>query len=1519
MTRNVGRRSILAGGALLAFVLCVASAVDAWAQAPRQAVPPKEPSAATAEEDASDNVFLPADRSTLQKLADSRKLIAEGRFGEAVRNLGAILESPEDFFYQPNQWSPVYRSLKTESQRLIGQMPREGRELYELQYGARARRLFDGALQTGDTKALAEVSRRFFHTRSGYEATFLLGLDHFDHGRPLAGALTLERLREAGSYVEEIEPTLSLTTAACWLQAGMSEKAREVLVALRKRQPTLRVTVAGREVPIFSDDSMAVNWLSGLIGANAIASATESDSWRMFRGNASRNGVAAGGMPLLNAEWRVASSDDPKMETYLKQFQRQVAEESVPTIPALFPLAVGDVVLMRTASNLLAVDFSTGKRLWEVPEDDTLEMAPGVPAAEVPMRRATMMAGVRQRLWVDMTYGTLSSDGRDVFAIEDLEVCYGPSGAVLFRPGRAAMRNLQLGPGMNNDQPAPFNRLAAYDIRTGRLKWNIGGPSGPHALRQAETFFLGPPLPLMGQLYVMGENKGEVRLLVLDGATGNLLWSQQLAVSEQGIAQDVLRRGAGASPSYADGVLVCPTSAGAIVGVELATRSLLWGFPYGRERGRNRTNVAMSMAPGQAGTSRWSDGDVCIADGRVLAAPVGCESLYCLSLIDGKELWRTARQNDLYVAAVDKNRAVLVGRRAIRALRMADGKPTWEGRTVTLPNEATPSGHGFLAGDQYFLPLSSAEVARVDLTAGKIAEVTKSRKESVPGNLICYRGWVISQGMEGVEAFYQLKTAKAESDRRLAANGEDADALSLRGQILLEAGKRSEAIVALRHAYQLEPDPRTRELLRETLLDGLRTEFVAYRDYSGQLERLLDEPEQRATYFRVMAEGLRQAGQWASAFAYYEKLIDREPRDRPLDQISKNLSVRRDRWVQNELALLRGEADDAVRAKIDAAIELRRKAAMESGSVEELRRFCDYFDKQPAAAEARAELARRLHRTGHLLEEELITRSDSVGRVEDAQAVVWPKGKIEIAPATKRNGPDATANNYGRHVVEMRGDPGPFLDDITIHYDEIRHMLSGNDAQGRQRWQLLLASEGSQHQGGYNRVLSHARAQGHLLLVVLSRKIFAIDMLGSARNGSPRLIWSQDLFGSNADPNAYQAFPWGLGNAPWQWQRQLMHATERASLLGPVSAEYVCFPRGRSLVAVDPRNGETLWIRQDVAPGSELFGDDDYVFVLSASREEATVLRAADGAIVGTRKTPRQSSQQTLASGERKTIYSRLDEFCLATIGRQLVLWWPEDGKRTLALIDPFEGRDVWSGRTFSAASHTSVVDNRTIGVMEPDGRFVLIDLRDGRTIADVKLEAEPTLIDITLLASGEQYFLLTRSSPMDGNPPANIQQILNGVSKPIYRGNLYAFDRQGKLQWPKPTVIENQFLLLEQPPQLPVLTFGCLTYEQKANGEGRQRMSVLVIDKRNGRVAYKTSYRNNIGLFSVSGDATAKMVDLMTPREIVKLTFTDKPLPPAEQQKAKSQGGSGVLQELWNSVENALGRLLDDLSPEGE
>ena len=212
---------------------------------------------------------------------------------------------------------------------------------------------------------------------------------------------------------------------------------------------------------------------------------------------------------------------------------------------------------------------------------------------------------------------------------------------------------------------------------------------------------------------------------------------------------------------------------------------------------------------------------------------------------------------------------------------------------------------------------------------------------------------------------------------------------------------------------------------------------------------------------------------------------------------------------------------------------------------------------------------------------------------------------------------------------------------------------------------------------------AQARVNGHLLLVSLGWRLVAIDTLGSKPNGTPRMLWSQDLIGSDLDPlNRQMAVQWGV--LPWQLQQQFGRIQEQSNLLGAVGHQYVCFQRFRNLTAVDPRSGETLWSRQDLPQGCTLFGDDQYVFALPPDREEATVLRAVDGELVGTRKVPRLAHRQRLPNDQQTTTFARVEETCLATLGRNLLLWWPEGNRRVLTLVDPLEGRDLWAGRKFS-------------------------------------------------------------------------------------------------------------------------------------------------------------------------------------------------------------------------------------------
>jgi outer membrane protein assembly factor BamB len=1621
--------------------------------------------AADSEKEDRDNVFVLPDRTVVQRLTQAKQLLADGAYSQAIELLDRILKSPQDSFFQPDKDMPaVHRSLKGEAQRLIGDMPRKGREEYLRKFEREARNLLTQAKAAGDPTALGDVSRRYFHTAAGYEATFLLGLHHFDHGRPLAAALTLQRLRDAAHDIEALEPQLSLILATAWLQVSGSdrsvvEKSRELLAEVKQRYGKYPLRVGGRQVRWFDREADALPWLTALVGAPSAQNAAEADRWGMFRGAPARNALTSGSPPLLNLRWEIPVSD-PDVEKLLRQTRQIRTDQDSLLLPSLHPLVVDDMVLLRTARNLLAVDFASGVRKWEIPVDDTLESLLGEATPEMLQRNWMQWgAGLGQRMWEDATYGTLSCDGRCVYSIEDLGL-----GVVTPNTSRAIVVGAQR---VGNQNNGPYNRLAAHDIRTGKLKWSIGGPSDQFALPHADTFFLGPPLPLMGQLYVLAESRkeGAIVLMALDGdpnRRGAAIWPQPqpLAVIDPENGQDPNRRLSGASPSYADGILVCPTAAGAVVAVDLATRSLLWGYNYGRNdpSGRNVNNAVMMMRINGVYTNnvpsqrRWADSIATIVDGKVLVTPSDSDALHCLNLSDGKLLWTSERKaadhDDLYVGCVRDDKVVLVGRHEVRALSLRETfsetkKIEFQERTrngiemknkevtfvrpkqlwsVALPEGSAPSGRGFFGGKEYFVPLSSAEVVAVDLQNGRIVRRARSRNGDVPGNLVCYKGYVISQGFERIEKYFQADAARSEADRVLAAEPKNAEALTLRGEILMDEGKQVEAIACFRQAYEADRKPRTRALLREALLDGLRTQFAATRQRAEEIEQLLDDDAQRASYLRLMAAGLMDAREWLPAFRHIERLIELPQTDRQPEAVSPTHSVRRDRWVQSQLAAMRSSGKDsaalaeidAVLAKdsaalteIDAAIAARCRRAVASGEIRPLREFLDYFGNQPPAAEARRALIGRLVAAEHFLDAEMLLWSEQqaadpqvagpavaelaellrkANRPEDAAvcyrrlaqefagvpcrdgktgkqlaaglaeddaarramtvSAEWPTGLVEKKTTTVRG---ARAVNYGRFVVKYDGDPGPFLGETVIQYDQNRRTITAHDGWGKERWNLPLAEPG---QNIYiNRATAETSVHGHLLLLSLGQKLVAIDTLGNGGARAPQRLWEQDLSGSTFDPN---------GNAIFLANGMMINGgivnsygrtTNRLGVAGPATSRYVSFQRFRHLSTIDSLTGELLWTNHNVPPGSELFGDDERVFALPPDQTEALVFRALDGQFLGKRAIPRVAPEQNVAIRYQNPNlkYLPLSQTCAAFVRGNLLLWYkdPASNQRLLRLYDPWQQKDVWpeGARKFHAQAVADDWRGEVVAVWEPDGHIAMFSLPDGRPMADAQLKTgtppapanfnsgiQPSLLVLKYL----DRYLLVHHSPDPNNPnPKNAQPLPGTVlQQPMYRGWVYAFDKHGKVVWPEPVFIEGQHLPADQPSLLPVLTFACQQYLRPAGSGGtRYQMSVLCIDKRTGQKFDPLAGLdgnaaaqpvNTLGALELAGDPQEHSLEMRMPQSTVVLTFTDKTAPaapaPAEKPKARVKPADALRNIFRKNIEGIPAppiRLLPDLEEE--
>ena len=934
-----------------------------------------------AQDDAGNTAFLPAPRSLRQHLTRAEKAIEERRFNDAVAELGALLaeeQSPDaieadvnqDFFVGPFTQSAVRGGLKSEAQRLLGAMPEAARELYELQFGADAKVLLESATRNSDLNQLTEVTRKYFHTRAGYEATMLLGRLELDRGHPLAAAMCFRRLATLPAAAQLYEPELTLLLAACWIQAGRPQDAATAVDSLRQRASAATLEIAGQRITQLPVTAEAQDWLRQQLGTASESAQRSTTDWVMFRGDGARNATSAGGVPLASFRWRVPTAGDPADERLIDEVRAEKFEQRTAVLPSLQPLAVDNVVLMRTSSDRLqAIDFATGKRVWEYPwwstssDDVSLTGRTNLGTDESAARRERLY----QRLWQDNPYGQISSDGQAVYMLDQLRDAALVGGQFLAAPRfRFA----------NPDAPRRHNELVSLDLRRqGSLRWKVGGETGNDEPRLANAFFLGPPLPMSGSLYAVAEINGEVRLVVLEAATGRLAWSQQLShVEGDMIMMSPARRLFGATPSFADGVLLCPTSTGALVAIDVATRSLLWGYQYESREVQQPFGFGPQTFSGreEIEDDRWLDAAVVMADGAVLLTPPESDRLICLDLdlASGKPRWIAQRRENadvaggLFVACVQSGKVVVVCKHKVVALRLADGKPAWsKPLELQVAEGEMPSGRGFLSGSSYYLPTTTSHLVQINLEDGTLT--ARTRTSEPLGNLICYRDEIVSHSAGQVTAFHQIEPLRQLVAQRLAADANDSWALARQGELLVLDGRARDALEVLQRAQQLDPqDEGTRMLLVSTFLTALREDFAAHQQASEQVRPLIELPAQQAEFLRLTAEGFHRLGDWQRALEAYAQLTLLDPavltgEDSGLGYFVRqddHLSIRLDRWIRTRLEDLAVQGTEEVRARLDEIVQ-QRVAQAATHSLSELERDAGYFGFHPLFAPVKFILA----------------------------------------------------------------------------------------------------------------------------------------------------------------------------------------------------------------------------------------------------------------------------------------------------------------------------------------------------------------------------------------------------------------------------------------------------------------------------------------------------------------------------------------------------------------------------------
>ncbi|HEY7309492.1 MAG TPA: PQQ-binding-like beta-propeller repeat protein [Gemmataceae bacterium] len=988
---------------------------------------------------------------------------SEESWATAIETLQKLLKIDEDVYVRLKRTNAegktvfVWVSAKQEADRIIGTLPKEGMERYQGKYGDEAAALLKKAKKNGDSTELAKIMKFYAHTEAGGEAIKLLADYHLDRGNYIIAQGCYNKLlnRQGGDKLPaEILAKAWLATrmSPASTTSGSTSLAGSVLTA---SELSRRLREQGRELK-FGEQTIDLSDFEDYVGKlhrpGFDQNATDAI---VFRSTPNRANQLVGGPAFMqaNRRWRMyyldsELSDRPlettAMETMsadekaspahdrIEKAKDHLSKANQPIIPAFSPITVTltkdgrkqPLLVYKNYWGIVARDLKTSEIAWAAPSNWSLQRmlaSKGDTAKTQHLNNwfNSYQTQFPQIVLENSTVGTLSTDGQFVYTIEDLAVPPPPN--VNFNNG------MVFPGGVNpNNYPADLqdaiahSRLQAFGLGNGgKLTWELGGEEkGP----LAGCYFLGPPLPLAGKLYLLVDKQQELRLVCLEtiegppGADGKptyvprVISSQALGTTQEKMEHDVFRRASAAHLAYGEGILVCPTNAGAVFGINLLENSLVWAYPYreksdqqapqlnGRAMGGMRRGVPIMVGPnGQPITPltnhehRWKASAPVISDGKVVFTAPDAKSLHCINLRDGSPVWRKPKlEDDLYLGNVYNGTVLIVGKKNVRGLSLTSGEILWTLET------GLPSGLGIGSDNVYYLPLKAdskdkkPQIAAIDMDHGTLRpspsrpRTPGDKDYEVPGNLLFYEGDVVSLTADEITVYPQLKRKIADMDAQLAKNPNDPIGLTERGDLRLAKNDLAGAIEDLSTALKNNPDAETRERARGKLYDTLT---VYIKENFNEAEKYLDEYQElckldvdnapaakkadllaeqrrrRANFLWLVGKGREEQGRLVEAFEKYQQFGAEAGKQSELVPAIDERQVKAapDVWSRGRIIAMMNKATPENRAPLEKLIADKWDKLRETNDLDELRGFVRMFGSvSDAGKEARLQLVERL-------------------------------------------------------------------------------------------------------------------------------------------------------------------------------------------------------------------------------------------------------------------------------------------------------------------------------------------------------------------------------------------------------------------------------------------------------------------------------------------------------------------------------------------------------------------------------
>ncbi|MCI0462193.1 MAG: hypothetical protein L0Z62_35015 [Gemmataceae bacterium] len=948
-----------------------------------------------------------------QQLLDlAREYINGHRWEPAFQALQNVLSDKNDYYAQVKRIDPTsgeertrWVSVKFEVNNLIGSMPAAGLEAYEQREGGKARQMLDKAKKTGDRELLADVAQRYMHTKAGIEANDLLATTFLDRGQFFTAALRYERLLALPQSRYKVTDLTLFKAALSYRRAGDGPNADRLWKRLHGR-------IGNRGLRV-GEQVVTTAQLEDLLKRTPIGPPPNPHDWPMPWGNQLRTAQAKGSPPMLDEElWKRKTIQDINDETkdldrgaeakaWIDQaVQRSQQMPNFPIMPGFFPIAAGGKLIYRTYNGITAVTLhevvengkvviKPGEVEWKSTEfDGSLAVVLSVPnmrgTLDVWLRQVYHPSGFVNLVYENSTAGTLSTDHRLVFAVDDLAV---PA------PPRYLAPQFWNSPQVH-DEVKPLvkgNSLQAFELDSGRIAFRLPRDSKVHDPVFSESHFLGTPLNIGGKLYVLNEkNDGELRLFCIDprpstGPDGKTKWNpvvvppvQMLGRVHQNhqITHDIARRTSAVHLAYGEGILVCPTNAGQVLGVDLMSRTLAWAYPY-RGSPPHPQSVPQNpqlQPPNQQMAltySNWKVSPPFIADGKVVFAAPDSVAVHAINLRDGSPVWPPIprQDSDLFLGGIIDGKILIVGKTSARAYSLDKGEHLW-----TLGTGDLPAGQGVASKNIYYLPLRKGEVLAIDVARGVIHSHNRATRANTPlGNLVFYEGAVLSQTVDEIVAFPQLSAKVDLARKAVEADPTNLTKIAHRGELLLRDGQVQSAIDDLRGVWKKSPeDPkllaRVRQQLYEAYTDLMQVDFktarAKYLDEYRELCKVEGNPqeqeERQARFLRILGQGLESERDLVGAFAAYREFgslpLFREKGVPSIEDPAQKVPAHA--WLRGRVMSMLSRATKEERLPLEAKIGEEWRVVEAKNDIEAIRSFVGMFDVPfQVGREARLKLA----------------------------------------------------------------------------------------------------------------------------------------------------------------------------------------------------------------------------------------------------------------------------------------------------------------------------------------------------------------------------------------------------------------------------------------------------------------------------------------------------------------------------------------------------------------------------------